>query len=88
MHLSNLFTSTILSSDVSCRPVSVVLALPWPNVTEVQQMTPTHVTVQRWEQPARQPTFAKFHNHEQGPLVESTMYSAYIFKNLSSLNTL
>ena len=37
-----------LSSDVSCRPVSVVLALPWPNVTDVQQMTPTHVTVQRW----------------------------------------
>ena len=43
-----LFTSAILSSDVSCRPVSVVLALPWPNVTDVQQMTPTHVTVQRW----------------------------------------
>ena len=43
-----LFTSAILSSDVSCRPVSAVLALPWPNVTDVQQMTPTHVTVQRW----------------------------------------
>ena len=27
-----------LSSDVSCRPVSVVLALPWPNVTDVRQM--------------------------------------------------
>ena len=36
-----------LRSDVSCHPVPVVVSLPWPNVTDVQQMTPTHITVQR-----------------------------------------
>ena len=71
-----------LSSDVSCRPVSVVLALPWPNVTDVQQMTPTHVTVQRWEQPAlsasNQPS-QLFTITNKAPLVESP-YSACTVK--------
>merc|ERR1711899_260214 len=38
-----------LAADVTCAPVPVVVSLPWPNVTGVQQMTPTHVTVSRCE---------------------------------------
>ena len=39
--------SDALRSDVTCAPVPVVISLPWPNNTDVQQMTPTHITVQR-----------------------------------------
>ena len=38
-----------LAADVTCAPVPVVVSLPWPNVTGVQQMTPTHVTVSRYD---------------------------------------
>ena len=38
-----------LAADVTCAPVPVVVSLPWPNVTGVQQMTPTHVTVTRFD---------------------------------------
>ena len=70
----------VLSSDVSCRPVSVVLALPWPNVTDVQQMTPTHVTVQRWvaASDSNQPS-QLFTITNKAPLVESP-YSACTVK--------
>ena len=39
--------SEALRSDVSCHPVPTVVTLPWPNLTHVQQMTPTHITVSR-----------------------------------------
>ena len=39
--------TSALAEDVSCAPVPVVVSLPWPNVTGVQQMTPTHVAVTR-----------------------------------------
>jgi len=38
-----------LQSNIGCKPVPVVLELPWPNNTEIQQMTPTHISVQRCE---------------------------------------
>ena len=41
--------TSALAADVSCAPVPVVVSLPWPNVTGVQQMTPTHVTVTRYD---------------------------------------
>ena len=40
--------TSALAADVTCAPVPVVVSLPWPNVTGVQQMTPTHVTVTRY----------------------------------------
>ena len=40
--------SDALRSDVQCGPVPIVVTLPWPNATDVQQMTPTHITVQRY----------------------------------------
>ena len=39
--------SSALASNSRCSLHSVVVSLPWPNSTLVQQMTPTHVTVQR-----------------------------------------
>lgn len=40
--------TSALAADLTCAPVPVVVSLPWPNVTGVQQMTPTHVTVTRY----------------------------------------
>merc|ERR1719192_1003944 len=39
--------SSALSSNARCRLHTTVVTLPWPNSTLVQQMTPTHVAVQR-----------------------------------------
>jgi len=39
--------SSALSSNARCRLQTTVVTLPWPNSTLVQQMTPTHVAVQR-----------------------------------------
>jgi len=38
-----------LKANVGCKPSRVVLELPWPNSTDIQQMTPTHVEVLRCE---------------------------------------
>jgi len=38
-----------LKSNIGCKPMTVVLELPWPNNTDIQQMTPTHIEVRRCE---------------------------------------
>jgi len=38
-----------LKSNIGCKPLTVVLELPWPNNTAIQQMTPTHIEVRRCE---------------------------------------
>ena len=43
---ANLISQAVAASEVSaCQPRPQVVRLPWPNNTEVHQMTPTHVEV-------------------------------------------
>ena len=44
---SNKHIGEALRANVGCRLVETVVALPWPNNTLVQQMTPTHISVSR-----------------------------------------
>merc|ERR1712044_112201 len=34
-----------LQKNIMCKPSPVIVKLPWPNNTDIQQMTPTHVEV-------------------------------------------
>ena len=43
---ADLISQAVAASEVSaCQPRPQVVRLPWPNNTEVHQMTPTHVEV-------------------------------------------
>ena len=43
---ADLISQAVAASEVSaCLPRPQVVRLPWPNSTEVHQMTPTHVEV-------------------------------------------
>jgi len=36
-----------LKKNILCKPSPTIMQLPWPNNTDIQQMTPTHVEVQQ-----------------------------------------
>ena len=45
---SDLISEAVAASELSsCQPRPLAVRLPWPNNTEVHQMTPTHVEVSR-----------------------------------------